>query len=208
MSRHPNTDVRRGQIVDALVAVMARRGYDGASIAEVAKRAHLAPGLVHYHFDSKLEILVEAVRALAARHARVLDEVLADGEPPEQLVSFVDVHLGLGAHADPDALACWTVMLAESLRDKRVRAEVEVVLADLVRRCEDILRAGFAAKQFACRDVDSVAAAIVATIQGYYTVAASARRLIPPGSAADCTLRMVEGLVRPARPLPPRKATP
>lgn len=204
MTRAANTDLRRTQIVDALVAVMARHGYDGASINDIARRARLAPGLVHYHFDSKLEILVEAVRSLAARHARVLEDALADGDPPAQLVAFVEIHLGLGAHADPEALASWTVMIAESLRDRRVRAEVEVVLADLVRRAAEIVRAGVAGKHFACRDVDAVAAAIVSTIQGYYTMAATARRLIPSGSAAGCTLRMVEGLVRPVRPLPER----
>src|SRR5262245_63852488 len=110
MTRPSNTAVRRGQIVDALVHVMARQGYAGASVADVAGRAGLAPGLVHYHFKSKLEILVEAVRALGAAHARVLDAALAAvdaDDAPAQLVAFVDVHLGLGAHADPDALACW-----------------------------------------------------------------------------------------------------
>ena len=65
MSRASNTDDRRAQIVDALIAVMAKHGYDGASIADIARKAGLAPGLVHYHFDSKLEISIEAVRKIA-----------------------------------------------------------------------------------------------------------------------------------------------
>jgi TetR/AcrR family transcriptional repressor of bet genes len=207
MPRASNTEVRRAEIVDAFVSVVAKHGYDGASVASIARRAHLTAGLVHYHFDDKREILVEAVRALARKHASVLDAALAGSDAPAQLAAFVDVHLGLGAHADAEALAAWVVVVAESLRDKKVRAEVEAVLADMIRRLADVLQRGHAAKHFACRDVDAAAAAIVATIQGYFTVAATARGLIPSGSAAGCTLRMVEGLVHPAKPLPMRKRT-
>jgi len=53
MARPSNTDERRGQIVAALQAVMARAGYAGATIAAIARQAELAPGLVHYHFKDK-----------------------------------------------------------------------------------------------------------------------------------------------------------
>ncbi|NVB77499.1 MAG: TetR/AcrR family transcriptional regulator [Kofleriaceae bacterium] len=208
MSRASNTDSRRAQIVQALVDVMAKQGYDGASIADIAKRAGLAPGLVHYHFKNKLEILVEAVRALAAAHARALDGALATADADDaaaQLVAFIDVHLGLGAHADPDALACWVLVSAEALRERRVRIEVEAALADLTRRVIAIVERGRASGQFQCSDAGAVAAALVAMIQGYFTVAATARELIPSGSAAPCALRMAEGLVRPKRPLEIRR---
>jgi TetR/AcrR family transcriptional repressor of bet genes len=208
MSRASNTDSRRAQIVQGLVDVMAKQGYDGASIADIARRAGLAPGLVHYHFKNKLEILVEAVRALAAAHARALDAALAAVErddPAAQLVAFIDVHLGLGAHADPDALACWVLVSAEALRERRVRVEVEAALAELTRRVGAIVERGQASGQFQCSDAGAVAAALVATIQGYFTVAATARELIPSGSAAPCALRMAEGLVRPRRPLESRR---
>jgi TetR/AcrR family transcriptional regulator, transcriptional repressor of bet genes len=195
MTRASNTDDRRAQIVDALIAVMAKHGYDGASIGDIARKAGLAPGLVHYHFDNKLEILLEAVRKIAAEHDRALDAALADiNDPRRALATFIDVHLGLGAHANPTALACWVLIIGESLREKRVRAEVELVLARLTMRINDILMRGITTKVFDC-DVDAAAAGILATIQGYFTLAASSRALIPPGTAASTTLQMVEGLV-------------
>jgi TetR/AcrR family transcriptional repressor of bet genes len=195
MSRASNTEDRRAQIVDALIAVMAKHGYDGASIADIARKAGLAPGLVHYHFDSKLEILIEAVRKIAAEHEAALDTALADiVDPRRALTTLIDVHLGLGAHANPTALACWVLVIGESLRDKRVRAEVELVLARLVTRISEILHEGVTANVFDC-DVDAAAAAIIATIQGYFALAATSRALIPPGSAAASTMKMVEGLV-------------
>lgn len=204
MSRATNTNARRAQIVDGLIRVMARQGYDGASIADVAKRAGLAPGLVHYHFKNKLEILLEAVRELAARHVAALDAALRDvdaDDAPAQLAKFIDVHLGLGAHADADALACWVLVTAEALREKRVRAATEVVLSDLAARITAIIVRGIEARAFETNEPEAAAAALLATIQGYFTVAATARELIPSGSAARCTLRMAEGLLRPKLPL-------
>ena len=236
MPRPTNTSDRRAQIIDALIAVMATQGYDGASIGDIARHAGLAPGLVHYHFDSKLEILVEAVRTIAARHEAALDARTAGApvrerldapvrgrdpvrerldapvrgrdpvrerldapvrgrDPVRELVAFIDVHLGLGAHAAPDLLACWVLVVAEALREKRVRTEVERVLASLRARVVDILERGNAAKVFACADVPAAAAALIAIIQGYFAVAATARDVIPSGSAARSTIRMMEALV-------------
>jgi TetR/AcrR family transcriptional repressor of bet genes len=50
--------------------------------------------------------------------------------------------------------------------------------------------------------IDAAASALVATIQGYFVLAATARSLIPKGSAASSTKKMAEGLLRPARPFP------
>ena len=48
---------------------------------------------------------------------------------------------------------------------------------------------------FACADVPAAAAGLIALVQGYFAVAATARDVIPSGSAARTTIRMVEPLV-------------
>lgn len=202
MARTSNKEQRRTEIAEALLAVMARRGYEGASIVAIAKQAHLAPGLVHYHFASKLEILIEAVRLLVARQLAVLDDALAAVEAPQaQVAAFIEIHLGLGAHADPAALACWVLIGGEALRERRVQAEVERAFAAMSARLVAILERGVADRSFGPVDPAACAAALVAVVQGYFVVAATARAVVPSGTAATCTLRMAEGLLRPARPL-------
>ena len=137
MSRRVNTDERRSQIVAALLAVMAKHGYDGASIAEIAAKARLAPGLVHYHFANKLEILLEATHVLAAEHERLVGDALANApDAVAALAAIIDVHLGLGAHADPERLACWIQIAGEAIRHPRVRAEYRAVIASLASRMQ------------------------------------------------------------------------
>jgi TetR/AcrR family transcriptional regulator, transcriptional repressor of bet genes len=202
MARTSNTEQRRAQIAEALLAVMAQRGYEGASIAAIAKRARLAPGLVHYHFKSKLEILLAAITVLTDRHVAILDGALAAAEaPPAQLAAFIDVHLGLGAHADPVALACWVLIGGEALRERRVQLAYERALVALSARLAAIIERGIADRSFAHVDPLACAAALVAVVQGYFVVAATARVVVPSGTAATSALRMAEGLLRPDRPL-------
>lgn len=211
MPRASNTDERRRQIARAFVKVMAHHGYDGASIAEVARRAKLAPGLVHYHFENKLEILLAATRELLAEHAGLLDAELrraagATGDPAAELAAFLDVHLGLGAHSNPDALAFWVQLGGEAQRQRKVRAELAAALGATAERLTEILRRGAARRVFRCADPAAAAAALLALVEGYFSLATTARPLVPAGSAAGCAARMAEGLLDCKLPAPRRQA--
>ena len=205
MPRPSNTEERRKQIAGALIKVMARRGYDGASVAGIAKAARLTPGLVHYHFASKQEILLAALDELVARHAARLEERLGaagEDDPLAQVAAFIDVHLAVGAHADPEALACWVLISGEALREPKVRAGFHAALARLSGRLTAIIRRGVERSVFAAVEAEPAAAALLAAIQGYFVLAATARTLIPRGSAAAATKQMAEGLLRPRRHFP------
>ena len=183
--------------------VMAKRGYDGASIADIAKAAHLTPGLVHYHFKSKQEILLAALHDLVSHHDARLETAFSKvgGDPAGEIAAFIDFHLGLGADADPEALACWVLLSGEALRENKVRVEFEKALEATVARVGEVIRRGVETQTFACDDASAAASALVAVVQGYFVMAATARKAIPKGSAARSARSMAEGLLRPARPL-------
>ena len=120
MPRPSNTEERRAQIVDGLIAVMARQGYERASVAAIAAEAHLVPGLVHYHFESKLEILLALVEVLHARLRERTARLLAGVDPEDphaRLAAFLDAHVATGTGADPQAVACWVAIAAEAVRE-------------------------------------------------------------------------------------------
>ena len=81
MARTPsiaNTEHRRAAIVSAMLPVMAQHGYERATIQAIAREAGLTPGLIHYHFKSKQEILVSLVKAIM-EYARARFEHAAAG---------------------------------------------------------------------------------------------------------------------------------
>jgi AcrR family transcriptional regulator len=61
-ARHEQAQRRREQLIEAALAVFARKGVDGASIKDIARAAAVTPGLLYHYFDSK-EALVAAVLA-------------------------------------------------------------------------------------------------------------------------------------------------
>ncbi len=201
MARPSNTDERRAQIASGLVKVMARRGYDGASVSDIARAARLTPGLVHYHFKNKQEILLSALAQLVAGHSARLEVRLtsAGDDAHAQVAAFIDFHLGLGADADPQALACWILLGGEALREPKVRVAFEGALSTVVSRLTALIRSGVQQRAFRCDSPEAAASALVATIQGYFVLAATSRPLIPKGSAAASAKRMAEGLLQPVR---------
>jgi TetR/AcrR family transcriptional regulator, transcriptional repressor of bet genes len=207
MPRPSNSAERRLQIARALRQVMAHKGYDGASIADVAAAAGLAPGLVHYHFKSKLDILVAVVDDLFEGHLAALDREIASAgdDAARKLAAFLDMHLATGHSADPDSIACWIAIIGEALREARVREAHERATSALLERLRAIVRDGVSAGVFHASDPRAAAAALLASIEGYMVMAATARSQIPRGTAAASVRAMARGLLQTERPLPPRK---
>lgn len=78
------------RILDAAVALVAERGYDGTTVGEIEAAAGLTrrAGGFYRHFSSKEEVLVRAVeRAAAVMIAELcLDDIIALGSPRAELL--------------------------------------------------------------------------------------------------------------------------
>jgi TetR/AcrR family transcriptional repressor of bet genes len=188
-------ETRREQIVDGLCKVMARRGYERASILQIARAAGLTPGLLHYHFKSKEHILVALVERLAGQlHARVEARIGGARAPRERIGRFIDVHLDLD-DADPDALACWVAIGAEAVLKPAVRriyaGAIDEDRAVLLQLVQDALHDEGRPLMLG----GAIASAILAAIQGMYQLAATAPDVVPPGTAASSVRRMADGLL-------------
>lgn len=82
---------RRGQIVQAAAAVLARQGYGDTSLKDVAREAGVAPGLLHYYFESKQELLLEVVVRMEREVISDWQAAVADIEDPiERIVAALD----------------------------------------------------------------------------------------------------------------------
>ena len=196
MPRPSNTAQRRREITAALIEVMAERGYEGASTQAVADAAGLSPGLVHYHFAAKREILVAAVEALVEgvqRRYAARREGAASARA--ELDAFVDAHLALGDDADPEAVAAWVVIGTTALHDEVVGHVYAEAIEGRVREAEARLRAAAQADGYRSRSMRRQAAALVAAIEGYYRLSAAVPSVIPSGSAAKMVRAMIDGLL-------------
>lgn len=192
MPRPSNTKERRQQIVDALLAVMAERGYEGASVQAVARQAGLAPGLIHYHFESKQQILLEAVRQLRELFERRFEARAATAASPrERLQAFIDARLARGEGSSRTAVAAWVVIGAEAVRQPEVKAAFQEVMRAQRALLERLLR-DRAGAALTARDAEHLCAVVLAAIEGAFQLSVSAGEIMPRGYAARTLMALVD----------------
>ena len=118
--RRPRGERRRDLIVDAARRVFAERGYDGASVAQIADRADIAKSVIYDHFDSKADLLKAVVTdAAAERKQRVAAAIQAQaaGTPADRLRAGIDALLRY-VETEPDA---WALLAADPPADPELR---------------------------------------------------------------------------------------
>ena len=201
--RPRNTEQRRAEIVRGLQLAMAEHGYERASVATVARHAGLAAGLVHYHFRSKEEILLALGEHLAATLTERYQQLRArsDGRagkvhPTRQpLYDLIDAHLALGDGSDPTAVAAWVALSAEATFKAEVGQLYERLLQERQQLLRQLIGDSMRAEGRTRRGAATIAAAMVASIEGFYLVASAAASLVPHGSAARAARAMLDGLL-------------
>ena len=124
--RRPGSADTRGRILEAARAAFGERGFDGATVRDIAARAGVDPALVHHYFGTKQRMFVAAME-MPVDFAAAVPALLA-GPPDglgERFAGFVlelwdrpevrPLLLGVvrSASTDPVAAAMLRRMLAE-----------------------------------------------------------------------------------------------
>ena len=193
MPRKPNTDERRRQIVAGLLAAMAEHGYERASIQAIGRHAGLAPGLIHYHFKNKEEILLELVRSLAgiaqARYAALAAHADA---PEERLQAWLQARLDQGPGADPQAVAAWVMIGAEAVRQPQLRQAYQAAIAAELALATGLLGDCLAARGKPLAAAGTLAASLLAFMEGAFQLSSAAHGIMPEGYAAGMALQLAQ----------------
>jgi TetR/AcrR family transcriptional repressor of bet genes len=194
MGRPSNRAERREQILDGFARAIADRGYDGATIVETARAAGLTPGLLHYHFGSKEEMLVALVQRLRLRLWRRFEARVAAAAQDrwKGLFAYLDALIGADAEAD---VACWTTIAGEAQRRPEVRAPYDAAVMEQLTTIESILGAVLEAEGRSTRRASEMAPLLLAAIYGVHQLAGVSAAPLPAASAARSLRRMAEALV-------------
>jgi TetR/AcrR family transcriptional repressor of bet genes len=178
MGRKPNTELRRQQIIDALRQEMASIGFERASTRSIAEKAGLAPGLVHYHFKSKQEILLALVDNLIEDAERRFQGALQEGSTPAgRLAMFITTRVGLGPTADADQVKAWVGIFSEAMGQSKVRTRVAKWLR------QDHERLAFMFEEAGVAEPGERAAALLSMILGSFSLFTLNVSGIPKGYA-------------------------
>ena len=81
MEMHATT---REHIIQAAYKVLIEQGYDATTIKAIAREAEVAPGLLHYYFANKDELLVEVLKDISSRYTESMRAAM-ESLPADQL---------------------------------------------------------------------------------------------------------------------------
>lgn len=141
MGPMPDADPTRARLVEAAAEVFSERGYDGAGVQEIARRAGLTTGAIYGRYSGKAELLREAIES---RTVDELDELFNQHRFEGHVSDVIKVAGSHLVERDPDANTGDALLLeafVAARRDPEIRVAVKALVEDRAARLAEIIEA-------------------------------------------------------------------
>lgn len=156
---------RRSEILTTTCEVVIERGFAATRISDVAKRLGVSSSLIHYHFDSKEQLLAEAFSHYARKDlAEMVGEIQSGPTSVAQLDRAIQNYVPEGS--DDVEWMLWIDGWGEALRNpmmKKISQELDEQSAELLER---VIAGGVEAGDFTCADPRASAMRLTALVDG------------------------------------------
>lgn len=160
-----DVDERRAQILDATREVALERGLAHLRVADVATHLDVSSGLIHYHFSSKDELLVEMLRNMATTDVTRLRETVASSDDPVDRLDRV-LREYLPAARRDESWALWIDWWDEALRSEALATISSELDTAWVGILEDLIDSGVRDGVFDCKDPHGASWRLSALLDG------------------------------------------
>jgi AcrR family transcriptional regulator len=143
---YKKSEVSRRQVLEAAVRALARRGYAKTSVSDIAHAAGMSKGAVHYHFESKDDLIAKVLDHCAeVTRERVEAVWSAPGAPADRIRRAIHEMRQIRKEGLPE-LRVLADLSAQGMHDARLRAALgrmfeanrEVMVDRLKRSLDEI----------------------------------------------------------------------
>jgi AcrR family transcriptional regulator len=192
---------REAEVIQAAVDVFWQKGYQAASIKDVADRVGVLKGSLYYYIDSKEDLLWRAIEEVHEEWSKILEEATAlEADPLEQIHAFIKLHVEWYLAKVKEI----TVFFREW---RHLSGERLATIKQRRRQYGDVVRNLLSAAQqsgHVDKDLDVIYAtryvlAAVNAVPDWYR-ASSADSTEIAEAYADMTVRLLAATPRPSRP--------
>jgi len=163
--KKPTVSERRTEILETTCEVVIERGFAATRIADVAKRLDVSSSLIHYHFDSKEQLLAEAFEHYARKDLAEMEaEFAAAPTSVDKLDRVIQNYVPEGS--DDVEWMLWIDAWGEALRNplmRRISQELDEQSTALLER---VIRLGVESGDFVCADPAAAAMRLAAVVDG------------------------------------------
>jgi betaine-aldehyde dehydrogenase len=185
-------ETRRAQLVEVTIDSLADVGYVGTTLAQIARRADVSPGLVAHYFGDKDGLLEAAFRTLARVVAVRMRERFALADTPRARVqAVIDANLG-PENFDRRTGNAWLAFWGQVLHFEGLKRVQTAYQRRMLSNLRNDLRC-----MMPVEDARSLAAMIAAMIDGVWLRAALSQwQEADSGSARSLLTAFVDGRLR------------
>jgi len=182
-------DEPAAEILDATYLALCEHGYADLTIQTIADESARSKATIHYHYDSKAELLAALLDDLHERYVDRLDA--ADGDTARQrLDALLDVLLADEPPLDREFHTAVLSVTARAPHDNAMRERVAAFDRQLFETLREVVSAGVDADEFDDRvDPDAAAERLATAVKG-----AQLRRFGADRSTERCR-DAIDGLV-------------
>ncbi|MCW5789187.1 MAG: TetR/AcrR family transcriptional regulator [Polyangiaceae bacterium] len=127
---YKKSEVSRQQVLDAALKTLATQGYAKTSVSDIARTAGMSKGAVHYHFESKDDLIEQVLQHCAdTMRDRVRQAWTRPGAPHERVLRALMELRAARKTAGPE-LKVLADLMAQGLHDPKLQARVQRMLED------------------------------------------------------------------------------
>jgi TetR/AcrR family fatty acid metabolism transcriptional regulator len=158
--------MRTAQIIEAATQVFAEKGFEGATMDDIADAVGINKATIYLYFDSKDALIRAIAEAIFARELADLRAAYdVPGTATERLIAYYEAMIT----DEPEVLPLMPILYEFYALGLR-REDVQVVISDFLSQSADLLEAiieeGIAAGEFAPTDARHAARALDALLSG------------------------------------------
>ncbi len=167
MSRSKAREEKSRLIINTALKVFSEKGYDNATIADIAKSAKVSMGLPLYYFTNKEELACEALEISSEQITLSILNDIAGNSPEEIATSFIN-SFRKNMNRYPDFYPFYFEMWSASRRNKKIKKVFKTALDNTINTTKSILinaqEKGLIT--VGVEDVESIAVSLVSKADG------------------------------------------
>jgi AcrR family transcriptional regulator len=142
---------RRAELLAAAYQVVLERGLANTRVADVAAATNVSGGLIHYHFATKDDLIVEMLRSIAGDDIVKARDIAASKGSAVARMDRLIRHYAPDPGEDP-AWRLWIDGWAAGVRDPAMRQIMTELDAAWAQCVEQVIRDGVADGEFTCAE--------------------------------------------------------
>ncbi|WP_461637676.1 TetR/AcrR family transcriptional regulator [Leucobacter sp. BZR 635] len=171
--------------------VMVQRGVAMLRVADVAREAGVSPGIVHYYFESKDDLIRETFEdnfssSFERRSVLWKEDLAADKKLGKLLQSYVPVD-----EATRESWHVWLELWVGALQDEKLRQLNETAYGEWRRLILDVIDQGVDEGVFVAEGLDAKVNQLLAMIDGLAVQALLGSTSITPEAMQELCARFV-----------------